>query len=110
MSRRVEGGRSQSSKVALLPRIRMSDVSRLTPELQRFGRDKNPVLVVDDFLANPDEVRQCALQSRFCAGSYLRYYPGYQADCGLRGIDEVVSWVAATMWRDAFGRKVAEPS
>jgi hypothetical protein len=87
------------------PAIRMSE--RLVPRLRRVGRDRNPVLVVDNFLANPDEVRAQALESRFRGGDHLRYYPGYQADCALTGVDEIVSWVARRMWSAGFG---CEPS
>jgi hypothetical protein len=84
-------------------RLRMSDRARAS--LRRVGRDRNPVLVIDDFLANPDEVRARALESRFRRGDHLRYYPGYQADCGLPGVDEIVASVARRMWTEGYGRK-----
>ncbi|MCE9573144.1 MAG: DUF6445 family protein [Deltaproteobacteria bacterium] len=84
-------------------RLRMAD--RLAPTLRRVGRDRNPVLVVDDFLANPDEIRARALDSRFRRGDHLRYYPGYQADCALPGIDEITAWVARRMWTEGFGHR-----
>lgn len=87
-------------------RLQMRD--RLKPVVRHVGRDRNPVLVVDDFLANPDQIRHRALESRYRRGDHQRYYPGYQADCALPGIDEIIQWVARTIWRDGFGRGPSE--
>ncbi|HTJ46381.1 MAG TPA: DUF6445 family protein [Kofleriaceae bacterium] len=84
-------------------RLRMNERAKIS--LRQVGRDRNPVLVVDDVLANPDEIRTRALESRYRRGEQVRYYPGYQADCSLPGIDELAAWVAERMWCDAYGRE-----
>jgi hypothetical protein len=76
--------------------------AELSPRIRRFGREKNPVLVVDDVLANPDEIRDFAIRSRFAQASVSSYYPGYLAPCAMHGLERLAAWVAAEMWCNGF--------
>jgi hypothetical protein len=81
-----------------VPKVRARTISELNPRIRRFGREKNPVLVVDDVLVNPTEVRDYAIHSRFVQADDRTYYPGYLAPCALHGLEPLVAWVAQEMW------------
>jgi hypothetical protein len=85
------------------PIVQLNDPRKLKISLRRLGRDRNPLLVVDDVLANAEEIRAHALGCQFRAPTRGGgYYPGYLAPCALRGVDRVGRWAARYLWREAY--------
>jgi hypothetical protein len=71
-------------------------------QLTRIGSDRNPVIVVDDVLANAEEVRAHALGSRYRRGGLTAYYPGYVSPSGIAGMSELIEWAAAYVWNEVY--------
>jgi hypothetical protein len=87
------------------PIVRLNEPKNLKISFQRFGAEKNPILVIDDVLANAEEIRRYAFGYQFQRPIQGRsYYPGFTAPCSLRGVDAVSSLAARIMWTDGFGR------
>jgi hypothetical protein len=80
--------------------VRLNDPEKLQIRLLRFGVEKNPVLVVDNVLRNPDEVREYALGAHYSTPRWD--YPGYQSSCVLRGVRELTAWAAGVLWTEGF--------
>jgi hypothetical protein len=92
----VESARPSRAPQAL----RLNDAKKLETQILRFGQEKSPVLVVDNILANAEEVRAYALGLHFGAPTWD--YPGYQANCALRGVRELCAWAARVLWTEGF--------
>jgi hypothetical protein len=84
------------------PIVKLNDPKNLDVEMVWLGREENPVLIVDNALANAEEVRQYALGSRFSCLD--KDYPGYQSTCALRGVRAIGGWVAWLLWTEGFKR------
>jgi hypothetical protein len=86
------------------PVVRLNDPKKMKVSIKRFGREKNPILVVDNVLANAEEIREYGLGHRFIRATIGRsYYPGYQSTSSLRGIDTLGEWAARVLWTKGFG-------
>jgi hypothetical protein len=110
-SKAAEAKREAKHAAAAPPVVRLNDPDKLQVSIQRFGNDANPVLVVDDALANAEEIRGYALGLQWLRAVQARsYYPGYTAMCGLRGIDAVGAWAARRLWKEAYGLDDADPA
>jgi hypothetical protein len=83
------------------PCVELNDPSKRKIELLRFGREKNPVLVVDDVFKNPDALRAHALGCQFFTPPAPE--PGYVTACPLRGVRPLGTWVAQQIFKDGFG-------
>jgi hypothetical protein len=83
------------------PILRLNDRNNIKVSLGRLGDEENPVLIVDDVLANPDEIRDYALGVQYVRAR--NQYPGYLSTCTLRGLMPLGRWVAFVMWAEAFG-------
>jgi hypothetical protein len=109
-----ESSNAPSSAAAALrppPAVRLNDPEKLEISIERFGNEKNPILVVDNALANPDEVRECALGLQFDRSVAERaYYPGYVASCALRGVEAIGRWAGRHVWSQAFGLDADAPT
>jgi hypothetical protein len=93
---------SDSPKRATPPAIVLSPPGERRMEVLRLGREKHPVLVVDDMLANPDELREYALGLQFRCPPMTE--PAYESTCPLRGVAGLCDWVAHTMTVRGFER------
>ncbi len=83
-------------------RLQLNQPENFAVEVRRIGEDKNPVIIVDNVLANALEVREFALGSRFSAGHEGDYYPGYMSACSLPGMTQLTRWVAEFAWRNVY--------
>jgi hypothetical protein len=91
------------------PIVKLNDPQKLDVSVKRFGREKNPILVVDDAIANAEEIREFALGLQFVRPLVGRaYYPGYQATCCLRGVSALGAWAAGVMWTKGFGLRAED--
>jgi hypothetical protein len=98
--------RVTSTDVGARPRppvVRLNDPTKMKLSIERFGNEKNPILVVDDVLANADEIREFALGVQYDRALMNRaYYPGYIASCPLRGVEEVGRWAGRYLWSEGY--------
>jgi len=85
------------------PRLELNPIGRMHIALERLGEDRNPVLVVDDVLANADEVRGFALGLAYAPGRRTAYYPGYTSACALPGTLALARFLAEYLWRECYG-------
>lgn len=81
--------------------IQLNPASKTEIRLKRIGRSRTPILVVDNVLSNPDEVRAWALELSF-APPITGYYPGYQAPAAIRGADGLAAWAAEYLLAHAY--------
>jgi hypothetical protein len=82
----------------------LNDEDKLEITIERFGRERTPVLVVDNVLANAEEVREYSLGYNFARPLLGRaYYPGLRSACALRGVHAVGAWSARAMWTKGYG-------
>jgi hypothetical protein len=63
---------------------------------------RTPILVVDDVLANAEEVRKLALGLEYELPEPTDYWPGYTAAATLRGASALLRWVAEHMLQRVF--------
>ena len=67
-----------------------------------FGREREPVVVIENFAPDPEQLRRLAAGAVF-AGQDL-YYPGIKADAPVDYFDGVTD-IIATVMREVFGMK-----
>ena len=70
--------------------IEINDRENMQITVKRIGDDRNPVVVVDNFLANPEQVREAALGLQYSASNE---YPGYVCPNVHKGLPQVIRWV-----------------
>jgi hypothetical protein len=93
------------------PVIELNDPDKLEISLRRIGGGTNPLLVVDNVLANPHEIRSYALGVQWLPPVRNQsYYAGYTSTCTLRGMDAVGTWAADHLWKGGYGLEPREPS
>src|SRR5262249_26123183 len=89
-------------------KLELNRVDDMTIEVKRLGQDRNPVVIVDNVLRNPEAVRAFAKQARYTAGTRSgNYYPGYTSPCGVAGTTELGLWIAEMFWKDIYGQDPA---
>ncbi|MFB6372613.1 MAG: DUF6445 family protein [Bradymonadaceae bacterium] len=88
-------------------KLKINDASRREHSVIRLGHDGNPLLVVDNFLENPHEVREFGLDLQFRAPKTR--YPGYRAECSMRGVPNVSQWVGEHVWTEVYDHPPDHP-
>lgn len=71
----------------------------------KIGDCKTSVLVVDNFLANPDEIREMALTLSYSTPQRV-VYPGYNASINLCGLKEMHTWIMERMAEHFFPQSI----
>lgn len=80
-------------------RIEINQPDKMDISFRRIGNDQNPLIVIDDFLANPEQVRDEALNIQY---STSNEYPGYVAPNACLGLRDVVYWVYNHMLNEVY--------
>jgi len=91
--------------------LERNDSRHLKVSLRRIGRDRNPLLVIDNVLANAEEIRRQALGYQFKPARIGNgYYPGYLLPSPLRGMTALARWAAKLIWDGAYAKDGLEAS
>ena len=85
------------------PEIRFRTFTPDSVQIRLVGPDRHPLMVIDDALENPEEIRALAMQSRYFRAQRPFYFPGYEAGCSAPGATEAIRWIARYFWRELYG-------
>lgn len=85
------------------PELRFRTFTPDSVQIRHVGPDRQPVMVIDNALENPEEIRALAIQSRYFRAHRTFYYPGYEAGCSASGATEAIRWIARYFWRELYG-------
>jgi hypothetical protein len=83
-------------------KIKINEEKEFQIQVKRLGRKKNPILLIDNILANAQDVREFALEGRYLLATKKYYYPGYICPCTLDGISYFLRWITKYFWKNVY--------
>lgn len=77
-----------------MQQLKINPIEEMDISIDYIGNDESAIFVIDNFFANPEEIRDAALSQVYRPSDE---YPGFVSPVAMKGFDKTVKWIYQQM-------------